>query len=645
MALQDLMGDDPLGFVAEVLEVEGFGEDEAEIIGKFDKQVRRAAAVERRALQMESHLDVVLECLKRKTPEEVPAGQLVGPLPGLRKAAAFRRKGPGAMESMADQDRRVKAKWIQRLRDVLTQARAPALAGVDPTDLNEYVSMLVGKARPGTIRIRVHTWEIFLRWLLASKGRLWPQDVADLVEYIRMMVGLPAAAYFPRTFASAVQWFGGRAGFEHMEDAGNDVRFRRAVEWAELELGSEVLRVRKAPRLPVVVLMALELKVVDMNAPRAIRVTAWYRLVKVYGGLRWDDLQRMHSDHMELKDAGLTGRMVRTKVSGPGRRVREVPLYVSRDADLTGVGWLEIGYGLWRGTVDHPRDYMIQRPTADMSGFVDKVATDVDATTMGQMLFASLEVPVMFDEARKQWIGSGLQFLPGVIAGAFTNHSERSTLVSALAAIGIDKERRSMVGRWSADGSDEYVRTYRAVLRDLTLRFVAAVRSGNSYETLDEEDAYDQMGNRLVGQGVDREVIEQAIGEIKATAKRVSVQWATDQERATPTEVASLPPVDGEVAKEEEVKDYQYLVVYTRGRKCARLHAAEGCWRARQMLFKDVELVEGSYPDRKQYNKICKECWPGQPTVQSEGWLHGDSSDDEEDSSTSSAGSGEGIAS
>ena len=638
--LEDLMGTTPLEFFGEVLGVEGFAAEDETVLENFARVIVLRASLERQATQSETHLDVVVECLKRKATVETPNVTVVGPLPGLRSAAAFRRMGPRGKESMAEKDRRAKSKWADRFKGILVRAEAPVLEGLDAEDQNEYIMMLLGKARPGTVRIRVHTWEVYLRWLETRSDKKWPEDVRDLIDYVRAMVNVPAAAYFPKVFASAVHWFGGRAGFVNLEGAGADPRFKRAIEWAELELASETLQKRKAPRVPVMVLVAMEVKVLDEGAPMAVRVTAWYRLVKVYGGLRWDDLQRLIPKHVEMKEVGLVGRMVRTKVSGPGRKVKELPLFVSRDADLTGGGWLQAGYDIWKTTVGEERDYFIPRPTADMSGYTDKVATEVDAMIMGQAMFASLEVPVMTDETKKVWGSKGDLFLKGALADAFTNHSERATLVSALAAIGIDKERRSMVGRWSADGSDEYVRTYRAVLRDLSARFVAAVRSGNSYLALDEEDAYDQMGVWLINHNLEKESVDLAIAEVKELARRASTQWAAEPEKATPTEVASLTPIELDFEEDGEVKDYKYLIVYTRGRRCARLHSAGGCWRARQMMFKDAELIE-DHPDRTSYNRVCKECWPGQPTVPSEGWLQEQSDEEESGSSTSSAAGGE----
>ena len=67
-------------------------------------------------------------------------------------------------------------------------------------------------------------------------------------------------------------------------------------------------------------------------------------------------------------------------------------------------------------------------------------------------------------------------------------------------------------------------------------------------------------------------------------AAEVSRKMAVVEDLASPTEVASIsltiPP--GEVEEEDGFKA-KYLIVFTHGKRCARLHLAEGCWRARQL--------------------------------------------------------------
>ena len=198
------------------------------------------------------------------------------------------------------------------------------------------------------------------------------------------------------------------------------------------------------------------------------------------------------------------------------------------------------------------------------------------------------------------------------MAGGWTNHSERSTLTSALAAVGVGKDRRNMIGRWSPDGSDDYVRTYKAAVREMLVRFTATVTAGRSFEAFDEDDAFAQVRDRVMTHVDDPDGVRDMIANLREVAMNFSVGMAVDGELASPTEVASLPPLRSvDSAVPIEGADSKYLVVYTRNRNCARLHLVDGCWRSRQMAFADYELIDVDPPPREVYNVICKECWPG----------------------------------
>ena len=231
-----------------------------------------------------------------------------------------------------------------------------------------------------------------------------------------------------------------------------------------------------------------------------------------------------------------------------------------------------------------------------------KVATAGDAAAMGTALTAFLKIPIKTAEgdATNKWRLSETELLPGALAAGWTNHSERATLTSALAAIGVPKDQRNLIGRWSPDGSDDYVRTYRAAVRGLVARFVKTVAAGRSYEAFDEEGAYVQVQLRIVGQVGEEAAVEAAVFDLKGLAEDISKKMAATKELASPTEVASLslvvPP--GEL-EEEDLFKTKYLIVYTHNRRCSRLHLAGGCWRARQLSFACFKYIDqGPPPER-----------------------------------------------
>ena len=59
------------------------------------------------------------------------------------------------------------------------------------------------------------------------------------------------------------------------------------------------------------------------------RVWAWAKLVKVWGSLRWSDLQASIPAELALVEGRLVTTLRRTKTSGPNRRIRELPVAVS----------------------------------------------------------------------------------------------------------------------------------------------------------------------------------------------------------------------------------------------------------------------------------------------------------------------------
>ena len=137
------------------------------------------------------------------------------------------------------------------------------------------------------------------------------------------MVEVPAPASFPQVFGGTLVWMESRAGFPESEFISGHPLIKMMLEW----------------------------------------------LLKVYGTLRWDDLQRLRPDQLELRSYGLVGRLVRTKTLGVGRRVRELPLFVPVEADLSGTGWLKTGFDLLPSIGTSDRDFFLARPLPDYSGF------------------------------------------------------------------------------------------------------------------------------------------------------------------------------------------------------------------------------------------------------------------------------------
>ena len=68
-----------------------------------------------------------------------------------------------------------------------------------------------------------------------------------------------------------------------------------------------------------------------------------------------------------LTARGLEAKLVRTKVSGPGKRVEAMRVYVSRRAYVAEPRWLEVGLTV-RNAVGAGIPYMLPRPRPDLDG-------------------------------------------------------------------------------------------------------------------------------------------------------------------------------------------------------------------------------------------------------------------------------------
>ena len=103
---------------------------------------------------------------------------------------------------------------------------------------------LVGVSRAGTLRKRVRTWETFSRWLGMTRGRVWPEGVQDVVDYLHMQTEENPRSSFPKSFAASLRWMESRLGIEPTARLSQHDLFKRCIEKEQtnVEEGTEVGR-------------------------------------------------------------------------------------------------------------------------------------------------------------------------------------------------------------------------------------------------------------------------------------------------------------------------------------------------------------------------------------------------------------------
>ena len=115
----------------------------------------------------------------------------------------------------------------------------------------------------------------------------------------------------------------------------------------------------------------------------------------------------------------------------------------------------------------------------------------------------------------------------------------------------------------------------------------------------DEEDAFTQVQTRVISQVGEPEAVKEATKNLMELASKASKQLSTGEELASPTEVATLPPMDLPASPGVDPFISKYLVVFTHARKCACLHLVDGCWSARRMAFTSFQFVNVDPPSTR----------------------------------------------
>ena len=537
------------------------------------------------------------------------------PRQGIRRLRLEKAVASGAERASVEDGER--DRWCKVLHHYLVESNTPAVKFANGClDPERALRSFVGRARASTVRSYVRIWGMWRRWLLNAKGRAWPAGAEDLVDYLHSRLDEPCGPSVPQTLLQAVAWVEKAAGFDTASRTSSRDEVLRAFASAASSLGMDAPPTRRAPRFPVFIIMAMEIYVVNEDNPDYLRGVAWLRLVKTWASLRYDDHSWLSPSRVTFFDGELTATLTRTKTTGASRRVKELPAVVGRECYLKDPRWLEVGFRLWARMAPFARDYFLPRGTPDAKGAVPRLARYPEAAAAGIAVLRGLRG------------GSDVNAGPLLreeVLGFWSEHSERATLASGLAAMGVERSRRDMLGRWCPDGADTYTRTYRAVVTRLQQKFAECARGSSAYRILDEPDIARELYQWLSNvRGMKRDQADEIIMEFFTLQRGETAGTPANRYKAEEDDVAS---VTEEAFSDEENSEYlglqaatadvkelrvggigcEYLLVYTARRRSAKLHRRDGCWVGRSSDLKDSERITDPNPD--QYDTLCKFCF------------------------------------
>ena len=470
------------------------------------------------------------------------------------------------------------------------------------------------------------SWQRASQWLWGAFGVRWP-SAEQFVAYLQARAAEPCGRTVPASCVKSLIFVEAAGELPEQECISGHPALRNTLEELAVVLGSKDLReVKQAPQLLVAQVIAMECMVLCTAEKRYVRCFAWYKLVKLWGCLRYADTEGMPATALRLEQRGLVGRLDRTKTSGAGKKVAVLHVYISKDAWLTKANWLETGWHLWQEMCDEAgatvRDFFLVRPAEGLVSCTARMAHYSDAAAMSQALFSSLQCCPM-----RQGLGDKRLLVTGL--GPFwTEHSERATLRTWALAARVKKLVCKQLGRWQVSTDAGYVRSLRGNVEAAQARIARAIREGlGGSDFLDEEAVLASLEQRLEKLGFGVDCIQQQLAKLRMFGGRSAEAGEcsgteSDSSNGSCSSNSNFSTAEGPVSA--------HLGRFFVSLPQRTLHKGGECHRVPGLHYgRFIEFDE--QPADDVYQRLCSDCFP-----RGDQRLH-ESSSDETDSSDAAA--------
>ena len=591
--------------------------ERAEVEGRISKRARGD--------QANSTLARVLDVVnyQSRTSEAVSAvtGSLGWkyPLRGKRRAGPLSSAGTAGQLSKVERDSELLKRSQALLVFYMLEASVPsALLASGSSDQRRALADLIGKTRGSTAAGYLKRWTTMREWLVSTGQDPWPSTPGPLLDYIHMLADEPCRPTVPQAWLQSVQFLYKLGGFRGDNNPSTSMIVLKAVDKLTTDLGQFVQPILQAARYPVVVLAALEVYVVKSTAPPFKRIQAGSMLLKSWATLRFDDVQHLKRGSLRRVGNVVQSTLLSSKTSGPGKRIKQLPVVIANKAELLDLGWLSVFLKLVDLHMPDEQDWLLDQCTADFTSSLKKELRYSQSSALSKMVISELRVPVFVDG---KWEEGTKLAVPPELFDLFTEHSGRCVIPSLCLWVEEDKSKRDMVGRWRPSGADDYARTFRFVIGNMQCKIADALKAGEGAGKMAEADIVDRAGRFLRERKL---APEETIGEVCTAWDSVLLSFARylgQHSTASPEPVplASFPAfpivpitsgLDEEIkrGRTRVVRHSKYLVSQSRNKKVSRLHLASGgCYWANSEI-RDCTLYEDIEPSL--YNARCKFCFP-----------------------------------
>ena len=544
-----------------------------------------------------------------------------------------------------DVEQRAKLEEMERDRlanDLVSLLRkAGLLVKKDEPGLRESQHWLLKRhamgRRPSTLRQHVRLGRKLVGYAKHSYGAAWFKEPADVMEYVALRMEEPCGKSVPGSIWATLRFLEESAEVPGEKRISGDLALRnffaevsRHPTWAEGQPRSS------AKRLTTSVVVAWENVVVTSGERNYVRIFAWFKLIKLWAALRWDDTLGIPPSMIDMRpEVGLRGKIVRSKTTGEGRRVDLQEFYVSKDCWLRHPEWLADGWELFnemgKANGSLGRDFLLPRPDKHLRGFRGSMVRYAEAMSMARAL---LNLAVVASTSNGM-MGHLLITTPDT-SGFWSEHSERVTIISWAAAVGVEPEIRKRWGRWKPSTDEEYAKTSLTMVFEGQRVLAEYLRANmDNKNVVEDDEILVELGAWLTQRGIAEEEVQL---QVKRLTMRKGPRWRKDDGLGlvprSPTSPGSPlfsptePAPDPAVVQDEELADLMIedtgalpvvpgtFVLSVVGRSKRRtLHQVGSCYRIPGVHYKEFMVVGDSRPSLEQGEKLCATCFGKQQKI------------------------------
>jgi hypothetical protein len=254
----------------------------------------------------------------------------------------------------------------------------------------------------------------------------YPTHVAQLLDYLENAMESKPSKSLPSSVAAALSVIESAGQVPVQSRFSLDPVWKSAVEHWTSKATVDHTEVKRAELYTTAMVLSLELAVVDVSRPIYYRALCWAILIMLWGCLRVDDLMGLDHTRMLFTPAGFQAIVTRTKTTGPGKKVTELPVFIHVDANLTGSPWLEAGFEIWNSPAfSFDRKYFIMKTDLDWNRTIMKMADTSDINMYIRVVIQGLRTPMRTPMvAGPSWKTEDTALLaPEAVARFWTGHS------------------------------------------------------------------------------------------------------------------------------------------------------------------------------------------------------------------------------